>query len=360
MKPLRIAFVSVHPSVRRYRNDGSYVYRCENLALALSAMGHKTYLLHINSLLFRSDFDVVVFLRPELSWKFEYAVRRLRARGVQLIADVDDLIFDPDCADFRPSIRNGKSNHDEVRKAFASNAAAMRMMDKVQFSTSELAHRYKALYPDAIVNVIPNAGYRTWSQIMPNPDTGRNISYLVGTRTHDRDFSLVAPVLRRLLDRHTDLTVRLVGPIDVGLNHERVKRLERVSFDKYAGLVRDSYIAIAPLEDTPFNQCKSAIKLVEGGMMNVPTIASYVGDYKNINVLGLLHATTPEEWEAQLEFALEPTNHRNLSEGLRERMRAYADIDRFAVRFLEFVKSQTSIQMDHALDPYGFDTATDI
>lgn len=358
MKPMRIAFVSVHPSVRRYRNDGSFIYRCENLALALTASGHETHLLHINSLMFRSDFDVVVFLRPELSWKFTYVVRRLRARGVQLIADVDDLIFDPDCAEFRPSIRNGKNNHDEVRKAFAANAEAIGMMDKVQFSTTELARRYKAICPDAIVNVIPNAAYRTWKQIEPSSKAGRNISYLVGTRTHDRDLSLMAPVLKRLLDRHPDLTLRLVGPIDIGFDHARIRRLERVTFDKYAELVRDSYIAIAPLEDTPFNQCKSAIKLVEGGMMNVPTIASYVGDYKNIDVQGLLHATTPEEWEMQLEFALQPVNHRKLSEGLRERMNAYVDIDRFAARFLEFVKGQSSsMPSGQMLNPYQLEPA---
>lgn len=339
-KSLRIAFVSVHPSLRRFRNDGSFIYRCENLALALSALGHRTSLLHVSALLFRSDFDVVVFLRPERSWMFDYAVRRLRKRGVQMVADVDDLIFDPECADFRPSIRNGKTNQAEVRKAFAANAEAMGMMDKVQFSTRELARRYRALYPQAIVNVIPNAGYRTWGDIAPNPNTGRNISYLVGTRTHDRDFSIVVPVLERLLDRHPDLTVRLVGPIDVGLNHERVRRLERVTFDKYAELVRDSYITIAPLEDTPFNQCKSAIKATEGAMMNVPTVASRVGDYVNIDVTGLLYASTPEEWETQLEFALDPDNHRCLSEGLRERMRAYSDIDQSALEFIAFVTKQ--------------------
>lgn len=340
MKPgsLRIAFVSVHPSLRRFRNDGSFIYRCENPGLALSHLGHKVTLLHISALLVRSDFDVVVFLRPERSWLFDHVVRRLRARGIQLIADVDDLIFDPDCADFRPSIRNGKTNQDEVRKAYASNAQAMNMMDKMQFSTPELARRYRALYPEAVCNVIRNAGYRTWNAIEPRNDVKKNISYLVGTRTHDRDFSIVVPVLKHLLEKHKDLTVRLVGPIDVGLNHERVQRLERVTFDKYALLVRDSYVTIAPLEDTPFNQCKSAIKATEGAMMNVPTVASRVGDYVNIDVPGVLHASTPEEWEAQLEYALDAENHRHLSEGLRERMRPYSDIDQAVGKFIEFVR----------------------
>src|SRR5690606_3457590 len=123
-----------------------------------SSMGHKTSLLHINALLVRRDFDVVVFLRPSYSKLFSYIVKALRARKVQLIADVDDLIFDPDCAEFRPSIRNGKTNCDEVRQHFSMNAVALSMMDKVQFSTPELARRYQVLYPLMTCATIRNAG----------------------------------------------------------------------------------------------------------------------------------------------------------------------------------------------------------
>lgn len=339
MKSLRIAFVSTHPSLRRFRNDGSFIYRCENLALALTHLGHKASLLHITSLLVKTDFDVVVFLRPGHTWLFDHVVRRLRARGILLIADVDDLVFDPECAEFRPSIRNGKKHHDEVRKNFALNAEAMSFMDRIQFSTPELARRYRALYPDAICHVIPNAGYRTWNAIKPFSGTGRNISYLAGTRTHDRDFSVVVPALERLLNRHQDLTIRLVGPLDVGLKHARVRRLERVTFDKYWPLVRESHITIAPLEDTPFNQCKSAIKIIESAMMNVPIVASRVGDYANIETTGVLHADSCDEWEAKLEYALEPAHHAAMREGLRERIKMFADIDRLALQFVELITS---------------------
>lgn len=350
MKPLRIAFVSTHPSIRRFRRDGSFVYRCQNLGLALSAMGHQVSLLHLKALFIKNDFDIVVFLRPTRSWIFDHIVRRLRAKGTTLIADVDDLIFDPDCAEFRPSIRNGKTNENEIRQNFALNAEAMSMMDKVLFSTPELAKRYKAIHSEAQCHIIPNAGFRSWKAITPKGVGAKNISYLAGTRTHDRDLSIVIPALARLLERHEDLSLRLVGPIGVGFDHPRVKRLERVSFDGYWEIVRDSHILIAPLEDTPFNRCKSAIKAIEGGMMNVPTVVSPVGDYRNIKTLGILHADSTEEWESQLEFALDPVNHQLLRTGLRERMNAFADIDCLAHEFLQFASARSHFEGAENLD----------
>lgn len=343
MKPLRIAFVSMHPSMRRFRKDGSFIYRCENLALALAERGHKTSLLHISALLFRQDFDVVVFLRPHYSKLFQYVVNRLRARNVQLLADVDDLIFDPNSAEFRPSIRNGKDNYEDVRASFSLNASALMMMDKLQFATPELTRRYQELNPKIPCMTIRNAGYRSWNMIQPNKNGLRKISYLVGTRTHDRDFSLVAPVLERLLDRYEDLTVCLVGPLNAGLNHTKVERLDRVTFGDYPQVVNQSHIIIAPLEDTPFNQCKSAVKAMEGAMFNVPTVASGVGDYKEIRVTGVLHANSADEWEAQLEYALDPFNYEQLSVGLRERMKTFADIDKLSEQFINFVNDKQEI-----------------
>lgn len=338
MKKLRIAFVSSSPSIRRFRRDASFIYRCENLAHALSHMGNKTSLLHISALLIRRDFDVVVFLRPQRSWLFDYVTDCLRKRGTMLIADADDLIFDPECAQFRPSVRNDLADVEKVRKGFALNAEALAKLDKVQFSTEELKRRYLALNPNARCTVIPNAGYRLWPVVPPKTDTAeRNISYFSGTRTHDKDFAIVAPVLKKLLDRHADLKIRIVGPVALDLLHERVVRAPKVPFRDYPQLVAASYISIAPLEDTPFNQCKSALKTIEAGMMNVPTVVSPVGDFAKVHMQGVLHANSPEEWETQLEFVLDRQNYKELATGLRERTLTFANVDVEAENFLKFI-----------------------
>jgi glycosyltransferase involved in cell wall biosynthesis len=338
MKRLRIAFVSSSPSIRRFRRDASFIYRCENLALALSHRGHKTSLLHISALLVRRDFDIAVFLRPQRSWLFDYVTDRLRKRGAVVVGDADDLIFDPECAQFRPSVRNDLADVAKVRNGFALNAEALAKLDKVQFSTDELARRYLALRPGAQCEVIPNAGFRLWPAVPTDRSASeRNISYFSGTRTHDKDFAIVAPVLKKLLNRHEDLTVRIIGPLSLDFEHERVIRVSKVPFKDYPQLVAASYISIAPLEDTPFNQCKSALKTIEAGMMNVPTVVSPIGEFATVRMLGVLHANSEAGWESQLEFALDRENHKRLSLGLRDRTLAYADIDACAEKFLRFM-----------------------
>lgn len=341
MTPLRIAFVSSHPSMRRYRRDASYIYRCENLALALTELGHQVSLTHLNVLLLRRDFDIAVFLRPAQSLLFDYVVERMRKRGTLLIGDADDLIFDPTCAAFRPSVRNNLSDEVRTQEKFISHASAMKKMDKLQFSTDDLVRRYKALNPYADCAVIPNAGFRLWRDIPTAAICAKpNISYFSGTRTHDRDLALVRPILEKLLERHRNLTIRIVGPVTDTLHHPRAVKIAKVSFTEYPHLVKNSHISIAPLEDTPFNQCKSALKALEAGMMNVPTVVSSIGDYSNVRLDGVLHANSAQEWESQLEYALVPTNYERMREGLRERMQEFSDIDAVAENFLAFANSR--------------------
>lgn len=337
MNRLRIAFVSSHPSVRRFRRDASFIYRCENLGAGLSELGHYVTLLHLKALLFRRDFDIVVFMRPARSRLFDFIVHRLRKRGVTLIGDVDDLLFDPECAKFRPSVLNGSGGEEETRDKFELHASALAQMDKVQFSVAELARRYLILRPSAYCTVIPNAAHHSWRSIQaPSSPTEQRISYFSGTRTHDRDLAIVTPVLGRLLQRHPQLVVQLVGPVNTTLEHPRLQRIGKVSFLEYAELVRTSHVCIAPLEDTPFNQCKSALKAIEAAAFNVPIVVSPVGEFGELRMTGVLHARSNQDWEAQLEYVLDAARYKQLSAGLRERMAAYTDIQANAEKFLSF------------------------
>jgi glycosyltransferase involved in cell wall biosynthesis len=337
MKTLHIAFVSSHPSMRRFRKDASFLYRCENLSIALSELGHKVSLLHITALLFRRNFDVIVFLRPSGSRLFDFVVRRLRAKGVILIGDVDDLIFNAELAKYRPSVRNKIANQDATRHKFISHAIALQKLDKLQFSTKELARQYLEIAPGTKYLITPNTAFRTWYKFLPlNDCLGPRISYFSGTRTHDGDLALVMPALLRLIESHQNLIVQIVGPVSINFQHARLKKIKKVKFEEYVGLVQASHICIAPLEDTPFNQCKSALKAFEAAVMNVPIVASPVGEYAELRIDGVLHANSLEEWETQLEFLLNPENYNKLSAGLRERMFDFSSTDQIAQKFLGF------------------------
>lgn len=72
----------------------------------------------------------------------------------------------------------------------------------------------------------------------------------------------------------------------------------------------DFDIAFAPIEDTPFTQCKSNIKWQEYSLMGIPTIASNVGPYKDTikhGTDGYLVENSYDDWYKALKLFVENT-----------------------------------------------------
>jgi glycosyltransferase involved in cell wall biosynthesis len=337
MTPLDIVFVSSHPRPRHYRADGSFIYRCENLGLGLSALGHRVSLRHLNDLLVGpARFDIAVFMRPADSLRFRWAIARLRRGGCRLMADFDDLIFHADLAAHRPSVLSGQARLESTQAKFRLHERALPAFDGVVLSTRELAESFSGFYPSRPHSVIPNAVFRPW-RALPRVDTWpRRITYFSGTRTHDRDFALVEPALVRLLEERDDVHLQLVGPLKTRLDHARIERIGRVDFGRYADLVRASHLNLAPLEDTPFNRCKSALKAIEAGCFGVPTVASPIGDYLRVAPAGVLFAADETQWYEQLCRGVDESSHAGLAAGLAQRLHPLSDVDAFARDFLQF------------------------
>lgn len=339
MKSLRIGFVSSHPSMRRFHRDASFIYRCENLGLALRRQGHSVEFFHLNALLIPRTLDVAVFLRPFDSLRFRHIVRNLNSRGTLIVCDFDDLIFDTDAAQFRPSVLKGTEDLNKTRAKFAKHSDALALADIFTTTTVALIDRFKTSFPDKRSALIPNAIHANWYQIPLREEGGQKvISYFSGTKTHDRDFALIAPLLKKLLDRDELLRLRIVGPVSVPFKHERLELIDKVAFADYPFLVRDNWLNLSPLENTPFNQAKSALKIIEPGFFGVPTIASPVGDLCRFKIEGVLFAESEDEWEAQITLALQPDVYAQLTTGLRQRILAEADIDRYASNFLALIQ----------------------
>jgi len=333
-----IVFVSCNPHPTTFRLEGSYIYRCENLALGLAALGHQVSHRHINSLVAgRVAFDVAVFLRPTDSIRFRWVARRLKKAGCRMVADFDDLLFDPSFARYRPSVWAGQASLPRTMRKFARHTRALRQFDRFTFSTQSLFDHFAGLHPDSPRLIVPNAAYRPWQEMQRIHAEPRRITYFSGTRTHDRDFALVEPALMRLLEERDDFRVQLVGPLQTRLSHRHVERVGRVDFKRYADLVRSAHINLAPLEDTPFNRCKSALKAIEAGCFGIPTVASPIGDYLRVATEGVVYASDAEQWYEKLTLALDDDSYRRWSEGLVERLRPLSDVDAFARDFLRFV-----------------------
>ncbi len=342
MTPTKIAFYACNRNAARYRSDPSYIYRCESLGGALTAGGCAVSYGHVTDGLATSPVDVAVFHRPRATWRLRYVLWRLRRYGVTTVADFDDLVFDADYAEFSPAVLNGYSSLRSAQRLFRSHQTTLGWFDSFTVSTEPLAAQLRRQRPDAAVDILPNAVHHSWRNPGDVPSPRHRppfITYLPGTRSHDRDFATVAPAFERFLALHHEARLLITGPLAVRLTARPGQIVQRAKtpFDVYHARVREGWVNIAPLEPTPFTQCKSALKVMEAGYWNIPTLCTPTPDTDRFLNAGALSSDNVDAWIEQLEALLDPQYYAAVCRNLRDRVLQVADINALSGRFLEFV-----------------------
>lgn len=342
---MHVTFLESSSKIRGYLHDPAFIYRCENLGHALRARGLEVDWGHSLGWRMPARVDCVVVHRPRVSFRLWRLVRRLRAQGTRLVADVDDLVFDESYAAFSPAVRNGRAALWRQQRRFREHRGAIRWFDHILVSTEALAEHATRCFPGKRVSVVHNAVHWHWRR-MAYPDQGdppsaKVVTYLPGTRSHDRDFAMIAEPLGRFLRAHPEVRLRVTGPVEFRLDvpSAQITRGEKVPFASYEQQFLGAWVNLAPLEDTPFNACKSALKALEAGYWGVPTVCSPNPDYRRLAGAGALVAADPSQWLGWLERLLDDNEYRRIATGLRERTLQLADVNsqaaHFAAEFLD-------------------------
>ena len=260
--------------------------------------------------------DIVLFRRNFYPFKeIDKIVEFARPRNIITIMDIDDFITEvppehPSCLGYQ-----------EIKHIM------IRLMRKVDFImvTNERLRQYLEVY-NPNVHVLPNLlNLQIWNkkgeeQISEGPREDRLIIGYAGSSTHKYDFKSVIPAIKYLLSRYKDkICFKFLGCIP--------DELRDVPGAYYLGNVINSYrqyvdflkktrfdIAISPLEDNSFNQCKSNIKFLEYSICGYPGIYSAVGPYIDSvtdKETGLLTENTTEAWIRSMEYLINNPTLRN-------------------------------------------------
>ncbi len=339
-----ITFVASNRNADLYRNDPAFVYRCENLGQALSKQGHDVHFTHLTKLKWKEGYQTAIFHRPIASVRLWYLLRQLRLRGVVVIADFDDLVFDEAYVDCSPGVLNGLVSRRVTRRRFRAHRRALSWFDGVTVSTEPLANHVRRLFPSIRVEVIHNGVHLAWrheSQDVPANEGKRIITYFPGTRSHHRDFAQIREPLSHFLREHPEVKLQITGPLvfSIDADPRQISHEERVPFSEYQTRVRNSWVNLAPLEETPFNQCKSALKVLEAGYWGIPTLCSSNADNARFSSAGAWIATKPEEWIDNLERLLNEAEYQRATHELRQRTVELADVDKQAKLLLQFAET---------------------
>ena len=247
-------------------------------------------------------------------------IRHCRGHGITLLYDLDD------------DLRHVPRDHPDallLRPRARLVSRLVRDADAVWVSTPALAASLAELHDD--VRVVDNGlDERLWAAAPPPPPRQGPVRILfMGTATHDADFAIVEGALARLKSVFAEhVSVELLGvsnraDLPSWVNRVGMPVNATLSYPGFVNWITRQHwdIAIAPLADTPFNRCKSAIKTLDYAALGLPVLASDRAVYRGTLADGPGGRLVPDDenaWFVALARLVRDTRFRHrLSDGAR-------------------------------------------
>ena len=158
--------------------------------------------------------------------------------------------------------------------------------DMVLTTGEDIADAFRPYNPN--IRICPNSvDINFWEKLPLRPHIGTRMGWFGGD-THYHDWLMLAPVLKPFMDAHPEVTLVIMGGkyegTIKGIDPARIEHHHFVDINAYPykAAILDLDFAVIPLVDTEFNRCKSSIKWLEMGALNVPCVTSYVRPYSQL------------------------------------------------------------------------------
>lgn len=234
-------------------------------------------------------------------------LKSLQKQGKKVILDYDDNIFEVsplsphyqdhglcDIAHILPdgtkleTWKNGVNGFDieRNRKNIEAFKDGLGIADMVTVTTPLLAEVYKE-YNDNVV-ALPNCiDTDIWQPLPFKEQDDIRIGWFGGF-SHYEDWVLLQNVLPVIMEKHKNVKLVLMGSRFAGtLKNLPVDRIEYHKWVPtpaypYKAAILNLDIALIPLNDNQFNRCKSPIKWVEMGSLQIPSVTSAVSPYVEV------------------------------------------------------------------------------
>lgn len=214
---------------------------------------------------------------------------------IPLVIDLDDDLLATQYEPNNPaysSFMSGEGKHAEYAQHCIAQA------DMLTVSTEYLKKKYAALHPHIVV--VPNCvDPRLFNQA--NQSTDEVVVGYAGSGSHQKDWEMVEPVLRRLKRSH-GIKVKVMGPMVTDIADEQAPWTDTLKYPAKMASMGFS-IGIAPLKDSAMSRAKSNLRWLEYSALKIPTVASDVVPFRGID--NVLYAREPEDWEAHLTYLIE-------------------------------------------------------
>lgn len=222
-----------------------------------------------------ADIVVVQRLCTQPQWEFISVCKKL---GLKVVYDLDDNMWEV------PQTNPAYNSLMQYKMGFIE---CMKIVDAITVSTKNLSrvvakHIRTYIQRDLPVYVVENRmDERLYSA--PRPPREKVIVGWAGSSSHVGDLRIALPGLLQTAAENPDVTFQFRGLEPP----QELKHLPNVDFKLWTPVAEfvarmpqwGWSIGLAPLEEHPFNESKSCIKLLESAYCRVPCLASWLEPY---------------------------------------------------------------------------------
>jgi len=310
------------------KNSGSEIYRTFALARVLRELEFTPLIFDIEDVEYLNGKDLlaVVFVRVAATPTIQSYISRLKKAGVKIISDFDDLVFRPS---LMKKIDGVRYLNDQERRQYAEGMLLYRQQiqqsDQVWVTTKHLATEVGRYNHNVLqIKNYPLEEARRTAASMGNRAKAGNfiVGYYSGTLTHQADFRTCSKGVLRFLNKYKEARLRIVGKFDISEFPELAEssQIDLQGMLSYPNMIRnmsECSAILAPLEiGNEFCESKSELKFLDAALVNIPTIASATGAFKEAIVHGengLLASTEGDWFDLLEELYRDPTRANNIA-----------------------------------------------
>lgn len=247
-----------------------------------------------------TDADVIIMQRP-LDNAFTSLIAQAKRQGITTVVEMDD--------DYE-TISEANIAHPEVHKTYALGPhwlrAAAESADHVTVSTPALLKYAPHKRATVLRNCVPASIFELPGAYDLHDIEKPVIGWTGSVGTHPYDLQVTGKSIGKLVEEN-DLDFYCVGD---GQNVERNLDIRTgrftptgwVDLSEYYKFILGMTVGIVPLEISPFNHAKSALKGLEMAALGVPFVASNTQEYVRLEAYGVgKTARNPGEWRKHLQ-----------------------------------------------------------
>ena len=254
----------------------------------------------------------IIIYRASWSIQLQLLCDLAKSENKPVYFDIDDLVFDTVYTD-QLSYTQGlsekeKGNYDAGVRNYGKMLAAC---DGAITSTNQLKEELLK-YQDIVLlnrNLASSELMEVSSCFIKDYNQQSQqvkIGYFSGSISHNENFELIKPALKKLLEAYPFIELHIVGhldiPTDMKVYEQQIIVHDYVDWKTLPQLISQVDINLAPLVDSIFNRAKSEIKWLEAAMVKVPTIASDIGAFADMVIDGQTGLLAKEnEWKEKLD-----------------------------------------------------------